>query len=1317
MSKGSSSTPSSNTVVTQSGPPAQVLQAYEQTLGQAQNVASQPLSTYSGALVSGFTPDQMQAMQSVDTAQGVASPYINSAAQLTAAGSTPITPTALTGDQINQYLSPYLNSVGGSTEAQLANLNAQQNQQLVGNAVSAGAWGGDRSAIAQSELAGQQALSEAPTLANIYNTGYGTALSTAQQQQQTGVGAQEASGWLAENAGYGLGNLGNEALNTSLTGANAQLQTGGIQQELAQEQLNIPYEQYQQIQAYPFQTTSYLANIAEGLGSSAGGNSSTTYPGASAASQLTGLGLTGIAGVGLYNDLSSGAGGATAGLPAGGWRGGRMPHRDSGGGVGISLNGLPAVPNLATGSITMYQGSPGSGGGITSVPPIPNVSQSPVPQTSPGGGGGGIAKPTGSTSTGTMPPGQTDPAAQGLSDVAAAGTVGKLGHGWLAGHGAAMTAPPGTSGATEGTAISNASTLHPVATSVDPVTGVSSAPLADTAGVTTDTGGTAVGGLGAITPVEAAPLAAPAAGDAAATGAIGAGADAATAGVAGGAATAAGADAAMAGIDAATATDLAATGLAAGAGAAGVAAAGETAADLAPLILLAKGGGRIPHYATGGGSAPAAVSNGIGTFPGAPTSVPQAIAMPPVAWDSNATAGLGQNAGTMPTGQAIPAAGGAISGYTTTPQRGIPVPTLATPSGATAPLNINPTSNYTPPNPSTLQTTPVTYPTLQTTSTPGAPQIGATTTLGAQAAAQTPATTPSSTTTGDPWSQLTPAQQAELSQPGVGLNQSSFDSAYANYGFTSPASAYQGLLARGGRARLHRDVGGVTPGVSAGATSAGIPGAMGGNPIQQNIYSQLSSLPTEKLQELAVRMPPTPPQGQLVQRALQVKQMNPQAGAGTGAAAPTAQPLSGSATSPAIAPIGAGPALGSMARGGAIRGYDTGGAPGDEMMGVDPYSGIFTDPNGPTGPIPAAAEAAGAHAEATEPAAVPSVSAGPLAPDYGAGYNPPRPQSGGTAAVPGYHAPAAGGYRTEYPASHGDAMTLPPVGNTVVPTAGDAIKDYTPPVLPPRTYSTSERLANSPWTALLTAGLATMGGRSPYALQNLGQGSLAGIKTLEQQGQTAQAERKEQAEETYQQGELGESAQGNKLKAQELANSLTQHRDQMSIESQRNQTAEEEAKIRAEEERDNAAFHQGVLGQYAQGLRGAGSQGLLMRQSLASTLFPNDPAMQNIYIADPSKIVNPQQRQQAASAQATREIQARTSAGQAPDNVEAAVKQRTQEILQEWGGGPAPAAAKPSAAPAQAPAAPPTVSTQAQFDALPPGTTYTGTDGNTYRKP
>lgn len=305
MSSGGGGT---NTVTNQSSPPQQYLDAYSNVINQAQNVASQPLQQYQGQIVAGFSPDQISAMNTVDQSQGIANPYINAAAQSFNNATQPLWASTqqFSPSAVSQYESPYTQQVVKATEAQFNNQNATQAAALTGNAVSQGAYGGDRAAVAQSTLAGQQQLAQAPVIAGLENQGYSQALQEFNTQQQAQLGANEANSWLNSQAGFGYGQLGSEAQNLTLAGASAQLQSGALQQQLGQEQLNVPYEQFLQQQAYPFQTTGWLGGIAEGLGSAAGGNGSsvgTSTP--SALSTATGLGTLGLAGYQAYNSGSA----------------------------------------------------------------------------------------------------------------------------------------------------------------------------------------------------------------------------------------------------------------------------------------------------------------------------------------------------------------------------------------------------------------------------------------------------------------------------------------------------------------------------------------------------------------------------------------------------------------------------------------------------------------------------------------------------------------------------------------------------------------------------------------------------------------------------------------------------------------------------------------------------------------------------------------------------------------------------------------------------------------------------------------------------
>ena len=286
MSKGGNSGGgSSNTTTSQQQTNPTALAAYNTAVNTGTGVAQQPYPVYNSPLVAGFTPQQQAGFANVNQAAGLAQPYIQQAANLIQQSTSGINPASTVG----QYMSPYTSNVVNSLEATQNQQNAQQQEQLVGEASAAGAFGGDRSQIAQSELAGQQALGENPAISQALQAGYGQALST-------GLSSQEANAWLASQGAFGLANLGQEAQGQALSGANAQIQSGTLQQQLAQQELNVPYQQFQQAQAFPYQISNFEMGLATGA-NGAGGSSSTTTPGASLLSQGVGLGAVGL---GLY---------------------------------------------------------------------------------------------------------------------------------------------------------------------------------------------------------------------------------------------------------------------------------------------------------------------------------------------------------------------------------------------------------------------------------------------------------------------------------------------------------------------------------------------------------------------------------------------------------------------------------------------------------------------------------------------------------------------------------------------------------------------------------------------------------------------------------------------------------------------------------------------------------------------------------------------------------------------------------------------------------------------------------------------------------
>jgi Chaperone of endosialidase len=259
--------------------PPSVLAAYQSVNSEAQAAGSVPFQQYSGQFVAPTTAAQNQGIASTNANAQDAQPAYAAAEGLTAASAGAVDPSQLNSQSINQYLSPYLGDVLGTTNA-LANQNNNIAQSgALGTAISSGAFGGDRTGIAAANLNQQNQLAEQATDANILNTGYNTALSTAQQQQGVDLSAAQANRTALSNAGAQLGSLGSAQQTSALQGANAQIAAGTVQQQTEQAQDTALYNQFLQQQSYPFEVAQFEANVAEGTGALSGSTTTTTQPG------------------------------------------------------------------------------------------------------------------------------------------------------------------------------------------------------------------------------------------------------------------------------------------------------------------------------------------------------------------------------------------------------------------------------------------------------------------------------------------------------------------------------------------------------------------------------------------------------------------------------------------------------------------------------------------------------------------------------------------------------------------------------------------------------------------------------------------------------------------------------------------------------------------------------------------------------------------------------------------------------------------------------------------------------------------------------
>lgn len=227
-------------------------------LGRGQALANEPYFAYQGPLTAGQSAGQTAAFQGV---AGLAVPTEQMGAYV---------PQQFTAQSAQQYMNPYIQA---ALDPQIAEARRQaeiQRVQDAGRLTQAGAFGGSRQAIMESEL-NRNLLQN---LAGITGTGYASAYDRAAQQFNTEQD-REAAAQTAANT-YGLAALTKQA---ELGAQERGITQEGIMAERGQfeEERDFPYKQVQYMQSllqglpiaaqsYSYSQPSQLSNVLSGAG-------------------------------------------------------------------------------------------------------------------------------------------------------------------------------------------------------------------------------------------------------------------------------------------------------------------------------------------------------------------------------------------------------------------------------------------------------------------------------------------------------------------------------------------------------------------------------------------------------------------------------------------------------------------------------------------------------------------------------------------------------------------------------------------------------------------------------------------------------------------------------------------------------------------------------------------------------------------------------------------------------------------------------------------------------------------------------------------
>jgi hypothetical protein len=291
----------------------------EKLLGTAElytDLNENPYQQYMKDRQAQFTPLQQQSFENAGLMQ--TAPQLGDATALAGMSGlgalntqytfNPYKPQMATGDDLKQYMSPYMDMVVARQQQ-----DAQRQSQIAGQAQQAqaarsGAFGGSGDYLMRGQAAGNLARQKGDIQARGLQDAYTQALAqfnTAQGQNQA---AQQLN---AQQQQFGAG-LGLQGLQTAMTGAKSladigqtqygqniglldvQNRFGAQQQQQMQNQLNTEYQDFLNYQNQPYKQMGFMSDMIRGLPMSQ--LSSTMYQQPpSMIQQAAGLGITGKA--------------------------------------------------------------------------------------------------------------------------------------------------------------------------------------------------------------------------------------------------------------------------------------------------------------------------------------------------------------------------------------------------------------------------------------------------------------------------------------------------------------------------------------------------------------------------------------------------------------------------------------------------------------------------------------------------------------------------------------------------------------------------------------------------------------------------------------------------------------------------------------------------------------------------------------------------------------------------------------------------------------------------------------------------------------
>jgi hypothetical protein len=289
MSKGGGSQPSQQTV-TNTSLPEEFFPYLERLMNQGESISARPYEAYPGQRLADFSGSTLQSFDQTAGAQGSFQPFfdtaqsgVNSAMEGTVNAAGGQARDVYAGQwgtaAANQYMDPYLSTVMDRQFGRMERQYGRDVQGLDARAREAGAYGGSRHAVLESNMRDdfldRVSDQEAQAMSNAYNTGM-EAYSGDQSRWLQAQGANQqadqemyqrwmsGAGQMGQLAGQAAG-MGGQYSDLLYGDADALRRMGLTQEQMSQAGLDMGYQDFVNQRDYERQNLAMMSGLLRGI--------------------------------------------------------------------------------------------------------------------------------------------------------------------------------------------------------------------------------------------------------------------------------------------------------------------------------------------------------------------------------------------------------------------------------------------------------------------------------------------------------------------------------------------------------------------------------------------------------------------------------------------------------------------------------------------------------------------------------------------------------------------------------------------------------------------------------------------------------------------------------------------------------------------------------------------------------------------------------------------------------------------------------------------------------------------------------------------